>query len=104
MIKEYHYDHLVRWPKGERAAVFFTFDLIANQAHGQLIVDVLLCNPFAALMATARHVLIDPSWEAPWAAMSSPWLMVIPAGIVVVSVTAGLLLFATQAPRVAEEL
>jgi hypothetical protein len=26
MLKEYHYDHLVRWPKGERAAVFLTFD------------------------------------------------------------------------------
>jgi len=26
MLKEYHYDHLVRWPRGERAAVFLTFD------------------------------------------------------------------------------
>ncbi len=26
MLKEYHYDHLIRWPKGERAAVFLTFD------------------------------------------------------------------------------
>ena len=24
--KEYHYDHLIRWPRGERAAVFLTFD------------------------------------------------------------------------------
>ena len=26
MLKEYHYDHLIRWPRGERAAVFLTFD------------------------------------------------------------------------------
>src|SRR3954453_16144975 len=26
MVKEYHYDDLIRWPKGERAAVFLTFD------------------------------------------------------------------------------
>ncbi len=26
MLKEYHYDHLIRWPNGERAAVMFTFD------------------------------------------------------------------------------
>src|SRR5215216_2561318 len=26
MLKEYHYDHLIRWPHGERAAVFLTFD------------------------------------------------------------------------------
>jgi peptidoglycan/xylan/chitin deacetylase (PgdA/CDA1 family) len=26
MLKEYHYDHLIRWPRNERAAVFLTFD------------------------------------------------------------------------------
>jgi len=26
MLKEYHYDHLIRWPRGERAAIFLTFD------------------------------------------------------------------------------
>src|SRR4029077_19134397 len=26
MLKEYHYDHLIRWPNNERAAVFLTFD------------------------------------------------------------------------------
>src|SRR5258705_2454516 len=26
MLKEYHYDHLVRWPNNERACVFLTFD------------------------------------------------------------------------------
>jgi peptidoglycan-N-acetylglucosamine deacetylase len=26
MLKEYHYDHLIRWPNGERACVFLTFD------------------------------------------------------------------------------
>jgi len=86
------------------SGVFFTFDLIVGQAHGQTIVDVLLCNPFASILATARHVLIDPSWEAPWDAMSSPWLMAIPAALVLGSVAAGLLLFRAQAPRVAEEL
>ena len=25
MLKEYHYDHLIRWPRGERATVFLTF-------------------------------------------------------------------------------
>jgi peptidoglycan/xylan/chitin deacetylase (PgdA/CDA1 family) len=26
MLNEFHYDHLIRWPRGERAAVFLTFD------------------------------------------------------------------------------
>lgn len=86
------------------SGVFFTLDAIAGQQHGQLILDVLLSNPFAAIMATARHVLIDPSWEAPWDAMSSPWLILIPAGLVAASLLLGFVLFRRQAPRVAEEL
>lgn len=27
MLREYHYDHLIRWPRDERAAVLLTFDL-----------------------------------------------------------------------------
>lgn len=86
------------------SGVFFTLDAIATQQHGQLILDVLLSNPFAAIMSTARHVLIDPSWEAPWDAMSSPWLILIPTGLVVASLVVGFVLFRRQAPRVAEEL
>jgi len=86
------------------SGVFFTFDAIAGQKHGQLILDILLSNPFAAILATARHVLIDPSWEAPWDAMSSPWLVLIPAGMILGSLVLGFVLFRRQAPRVAEEL
>lgn len=86
------------------SGVFFTFDAIVLRDHGQTIVDILLCNPFATILATARHVLIDPTWKAPWDAMSSPWLMAVPAAIIVGSVVAGLTLFRAQAPLVAEEL
>lgn len=86
------------------SGVFFTLDAIADQKHGQLMLDVLLSNPFAAILSTARHVLIDPSWEPPWDAMSSPWLMLIPAAMIVGSLVLGFVLFRRQAPRVAEEL
>jgi ABC-2 type transport system permease protein len=86
------------------SGVFFTFDAIAARDHGQLILDILLCSPFASILATARHMLIDPSWEAPWDAMSSPWLMAVPAGIILLTIIAGLLVFKAQAPLVAEEL
>ena len=33
MLKEYHYDHLIRWPRGERAAVFLTFDFQGGEDH-----------------------------------------------------------------------
>jgi ABC-2 type transport system permease protein len=86
------------------SGVFFTVDAIAQQKHGQLFVDLLFCNPFAAILASARHVLVDPSWEAPWQAVSSPWLMLIPGALIVGSVVFGFLLFRAQAPKVAEDL
>jgi ABC-2 type transport system permease protein len=86
------------------SGVFFTVDAIANQKHGQLLVDLLFCNPFAAILATARHYFVDPSWEAPWQAVSSGWLLLIPSGLIVGSVLFGFLLFRAQAPKVAEDL
>ena len=86
------------------SGVFFTVDAIAKQKHGQLFVDLLFCNPFAAILASARHVLVDPSWEAPWQAVSSEWILLIPGGMIVGSVAFGFLLFRAQAPKVAEDL
>ena len=86
------------------SGVFFTVDAIAQQKNGQLYVDLLFCNPFAAILAAARHVLVDPSWEAPWQAVSSEWLLLIPGALIVGSVVFGFLLFRAQAPKVAEDL
>ncbi|MGZ4198585.1 MAG: ABC transporter permease [Thermoleophilia bacterium] len=86
------------------SGVFFTVDAIAKQKHGQLFVDLLFCNPFAAILAAARHVLVDPSWVAPWQAVSSEWILLIPGGLIVGSVVFGFLLFRAQAPKVAEDL
>ncbi len=86
------------------SGVFFTFDAIAKHEHGQLLVDLLLFNPFAALLGVARHVLLGPTWPLPWDAMSSPWLIVIPATLIVVTCVAGVLIFRRRAPAIAEEL
>ena len=58
----------------------------------------------ATLLAYARHLLVDPSWESPAAAMSSDWLLLIPFGIIALSVVGGFLVFRREAPRVAEDL
>ena len=86
------------------SGVFFTFQAIQSHKHGQLLVDILLCNPFAMLLATARHWLVDASWEAPWDAMSSAWLMLVPIGIIIGVLVGGFLVFRRQAPLVAEDL
>ncbi|WP_187369127.1 ABC transporter permease [Baekduia soli] len=86
------------------SGVFFTVDTIAGRAHGRLLVDIFFCNPFAALLATARNLLVDPSWQAPTQSLSSGWLLLIPAGIIIASLAFGFLMFRAMAPRVAEDL
>ena len=86
------------------SGVFFTFDTIAQQQHGQLYLDLIMCNPFAMILAQARHWFIDTSWESPAQAMSSPWLLLIPYGLIALSLIAGFLIFRAQAPKVAEDL
>lgn len=86
------------------SGVFFTVDTIAGQKHGQLLVDIFFCNPFATILATARHTLVDGSWTSPSQALSSDWLLLIPTGLVVASVVGGFLLFRALAPKVAEDL
>jgi ABC-2 type transport system permease protein len=86
------------------SGVFFTVDTIAGQKHGQLLVDIFFCNPFAAILASARHTLVDGSWTSPTEALSSDWLLAIPAGLVLASLVGGFLLFRTLAPKVAEDL
>jgi ABC-2 type transport system permease protein len=86
------------------SGVFFTVDAIAGQKHGQLLVDIFFCNPFAAILATARHTLVDGSWTSPAQALSDNWLLLIPIGLVISSLVFGFLLFRALAPKVAEDL
>jgi ABC-2 type transport system permease protein len=86
------------------SGVFFTVDTIAGQKHGQLLVDIFFCNPFAVILAAARHTLVDGSWTSPSQAMSNDWLLLIPIGMVVASLVGGFLLFRALAPKVAEDL
>jgi ABC-2 type transport system permease protein len=82
------------------SGVFFTVDAI----HGTFLRDLFFCNPFAAILATARHTLVDGSWTSPSQAMSNDWLLLIPVGLIVGSVVFGFLLFRALAPKVAEDL
>ncbi|HEY4095227.1 MAG TPA: ABC transporter permease [Baekduia sp.] len=86
------------------SGVFYTIDSISGQKHGQLLVDIFLSNPFASILAFARHTLIDGSWTSPSQALSSDWLLLIPSGIVLLSLVGGFLMFRSLAPKIAEDL
>jgi ABC-2 type transport system permease protein len=86
------------------SGVFYTVDTIAGQKHGQLLVDLFLSNPFASILAFARHTLVDGSWTSPTQVLSSDWLLLIPGGLVLVSLVGGFLMFRSLAPKIAEDL
>ncbi len=46
-------------------------------------------NPFATLLAEARHFLIDPSWPSRSMSFRTPWLVLIPYGLIVLSIVGG---------------
>jgi ABC-2 type transport system permease protein len=60
-------------------------------------------NPLATVLTEMRAAVIDTSAPHPWD-LASDALMLIPAGIVIVSLVLGLYVFNRQAPRIAEEL
>lgn len=86
------------------SGVFFTVEAIANQKHGQLLVDLFFCNPFAALLAWARHLLVDQSWQSPTQALSSDWLLFVPLGLAALALAVGFAMFRALAPKIAEDL
>jgi ABC-2 type transport system permease protein len=82
--------------------VFFPIQFVIGQ--GQLLTKLVLVNPLADIIVSARHLLLGP--EAPSAATaagSTAWLL-IPATVLVVAVALGFWVFNALAPRAAEDL
>ena len=70
--------------------------------HADLIVDLLLLNPFAATLEQARFALIDPDYPSVFHELG--WLVLIPIGITVGVLVLGYRVFSREAPRIAELL
>jgi ABC-2 type transport system permease protein len=71
-----------------------------HKAVGQL----MMCNPFAAILQQARHALLGPGHLSAAAAIGGWGRMLVPIGIASVLVVLGVWLFDRRAPRIAEEL
>lgn len=65
---------------------------------------IIMLNPFAVMIQSARHALIDPSYPTAAEAAGGAARLLVPAVILVAVVAGGYLYFARAAPRVAEEL
>jgi ABC-2 type transport system permease protein len=64
----------------------------------------LMANPFAALIQQTRHAFIDPTHLSATQALGEDWRLVIPIGITLVIIAAGIKVFTQLTPSIAEEL
>jgi len=69
----------------------------------QKYIDYYMLSPIAVLMTETRHAAVDQNAPHPWE-LAAPWVMAASAAIVVVTFVVGALVFARNAPRIAEDL
>jgi ABC-2 type transport system permease protein len=70
----------------------------------QWIRQVMMLNPFAAILQQLRHALIDPGAPSAAAAIGGAERLLAPAGLLLALFALGFWVFNREAPRIAEEL
>jgi ABC-2 type transport system permease protein len=80
--------------------VFYTIELITNETLREL----LMLNPFAAILQQVRHAVIDPSHPSAFEAVGGDARILVPLGLIALVVVVGFRYFDRKAPRIAEEL
>jgi ABC-2 type transport system permease protein len=86
------------------APIFYTIDTVKKKTSTPWIPDLIMCNPFAAILQQARHAVVDPSHHAPLDIYSDPLLVLVPITITLAAMTIGFVTFRRLAPNIAEEL
>jgi len=74
------------------------FGLRINLAH------LLMANPFAAILAQARHVLVSPAYPSAASAIGGGAMILIPIGVTLALLVGGFFIFDHRAPQIAEQL
>ncbi|HEX8064977.1 MAG TPA: ABC transporter permease [Thermoleophilaceae bacterium] len=87
-------------------AVFYASPVIypIEQIPNKAWTPYVMCNPLAAILEQGRHAVVDPSAMSAADAIGDPVRLLIPGGIVLVSIALGFWLFNREAPRIAEQL
>ena len=80
--------------------IFYTVDVIPSQTAREL----LMLNPFAAILQQARHAFIDPGHPTAAAAAGGAERLLIPTAIVLLLLYFGFRYFRRHAPAIAEDL
>jgi ABC-2 type transport system permease protein len=80
--------------------IFYPIDIITNET----LREVLMLNPFAAILQEFRHAVIDPSHPSAYEAIGGDVRILIPLGLIGLIAAVGFRYFDRKAPRIAEEL
>jgi len=84
--------------------IFYTLSTVTGKTGRDWIGELIMCNPFAAILQQFRHAIVDPSHQSAAAAIGSTGRLAFPIAITLLTFGVGLLVFVRMAPKVAEEL
>jgi ABC-2 type transport system permease protein len=84
--------------------IFYTLDTVGQKTGDAWVGNILMINPFAALLQQFRHAIVDPSHLSAAAAIGGTWRLLAPLAVIVFTVILGWTVFSRMAPKVAEEL
>ena len=82
------------------APVIYPIEAIPNPSWGHLV----MLNPLAMIIEQNRHAVIDPNAPTAVGAMAHDWNILIPVGIIALSIGLGFWIFNREAPRIAEQI
>ena len=80
--------------------IFWTIDVITNDT----VRELLMLNPFAAILQQFRHAVIDPAHPSAFEALGGGALILVPLALIALLAVGGFRYFDRKAPRIAEEL
>lgn len=80
--------------------IFYTIEVVPSQT----LQELLMLNPFAAILQQFRHAVIDPSNPSAFEAVGGDARILIPLALIALIAVVGLRYFDRKAPRIAEEL
>jgi ABC-2 type transport system permease protein len=84
--------------------IFYTVQTVAEKTGSDTVGQIMMLNPFAAILQQARHAVIDPSHQSTSAILGGDIRLLAPLGVILAALALGAFVFAREAPRIAEEL
>jgi ABC-2 type transport system permease protein len=84
--------------------IFYTLSTVTEKTGKHWVGEIIMANPFAAVLQQFRHAVVDPSHQSAAAAIGGTGRLILPVAVTLITFAIGLFVFVRMAPKVAEEL